>query len=165
MATTNFIHQINGLEVALLEFARQLTKKEENAQQLYNKTIERALNKQHKFRESTNLKSWLFTIMRNICASGYCKEAKTRRLRNLNESEQRDEAGRAPNSTNFASIMNDLQVFIDGLDEHIKIPYTLHYYGHKHQEIANELNLPLTTVQRRISLAQQELKTMRSKKI
>ena len=60
-----FESDVLALRPALAAFARRLTGQECEAEDLVQDTIVCALVAQHHFRAGTNLKSWLFTIMRN----------------------------------------------------------------------------------------------------
>lgn len=53
----------------LNRFARVLTRNEDDAHDLVQDCVERALVKQSLFQAGTSLKSWLFTLMRNIFIS------------------------------------------------------------------------------------------------
>jgi RNA polymerase sigma-70 factor (ECF subfamily) len=53
----------------LTRFARVLTRNEDDAYDLVQDCVERALRKQDLFQAGTSLKSWLFTLMRNIFIS------------------------------------------------------------------------------------------------
>lgn len=53
----------------LTRFARVLTRNEDDAHDLVQDCVERALRKQALFQAGTSLKSWLFTLMRNIFIS------------------------------------------------------------------------------------------------
>ncbi len=53
----------------LTRFARVLTRNEDDAHDLVQDCVERALRKQQLFQTGTSLKSWLFTLMRNIFIS------------------------------------------------------------------------------------------------
>jgi RNA polymerase sigma-70 factor (ECF subfamily) len=54
--------------------------------------------------------------------------------------------------------MQELQQMVDRLDDGIRVPFLMHYYGYKYQEIAEQLDLPLGTVKSRIFFARKELK-------
>lgn len=60
-----FARDVLALRPALCAFARRLARQEPDAEDLVQDTILRALAARHRFREGSNLKSWLFTIMRN----------------------------------------------------------------------------------------------------
>ena len=76
MSVLNFSGEINELQSVLHNFAFKLTKNNEDSKDLYQETAYRALINQDKFRVGTNMKAWLFTIMRNIFINDYRKKIK-----------------------------------------------------------------------------------------
>ena len=71
---------ILALRPALHAFARRLTKQESDAEDLVQDTILKALAARHRFEPGTNLRAWLFTIMRNTFNTGWrrsCREVVT----------------------------------------------------------------------------------------
>lgn len=64
-----FVHDLLALRPALQAFANRLTSQVCDAEDLVQETILRALRARHLFADSTNLKAWLFTIMRNAFVS------------------------------------------------------------------------------------------------
>jgi RNA polymerase sigma-70 factor (ECF subfamily) len=63
----------------LNRFARVLTRNEDDAYDLVQDCIERALRKRELFNDGSSLKSWLFTVMRNIFISQRRRVALDRR--------------------------------------------------------------------------------------
>jgi RNA polymerase sigma-70 factor (ECF subfamily) len=60
---------------SLRSFAISLTRNVDQAEDLVQETVLRAINKQDKFEPGTNLRAWLFTIMRNLFCSA-CRKTK-----------------------------------------------------------------------------------------
>jgi RNA polymerase sigma-70 factor (ECF subfamily) len=61
----DFVDAIEQTIPPLRRFAHSLTRNPADADDLLQDTLERALARGHQFEEGTNLKAWLFTIMRN----------------------------------------------------------------------------------------------------
>jgi RNA polymerase sigma-70 factor (ECF subfamily) len=61
----DFAHEVLVLHPALCAFARRLLRQPADVEDLVQDTIMKALSAQDRFQEGTNLKAWLFTIMRN----------------------------------------------------------------------------------------------------
>lgn len=64
----------------LLQFARTLSKRSEQAEDLVQETLVKALVGWNTFEPGTNMKAWLFTIMRNIVYSESRKSWRTAEL-------------------------------------------------------------------------------------
>ena len=64
-----FTSDLQTLLPDLNRFARVRTRNEDDAYDLVQDCVERALRKQELFQTGTSLKSWLFTLMRNIFIS------------------------------------------------------------------------------------------------
>jgi RNA polymerase sigma-70 factor, ECF subfamily len=72
-----FEQDVLTLRPALCAFARRLQRQESDAEDLVQDTLLRALSARERFQEGTNLKAWLFTIMRNSFNTGWrrsCRE-------------------------------------------------------------------------------------------
>lgn len=63
---SNLAAQIVELRPRLVRFAYSLTRDREAAQDLAQEAIARALTSQWRFQPGTNLKAWLFRILRNV---------------------------------------------------------------------------------------------------
>ncbi|MEW5422512.1 sigma-70 family RNA polymerase sigma factor [Amorphus sp. 3PC139-8] len=68
--TTPFAQDLIALVPALRAFARALCRNDHDPDDLTQDTILRALANREKFQPGTNMKSWLFTIMKNLFYSG-----------------------------------------------------------------------------------------------
>lgn len=160
MTKIDFNTSFNKLTPSLKSFAYNLTKDGEEAKDLYQETAIRAITNRDKFKAGTNLKAWLFTIMKNIFINNYRKKSKKNTIMDstdnmyfLNSSDVTISNGAGTNI-----MMEELTNMIEALDSTIKVPFKMHYVGYKYQEIADELGLPLGTVKSRIFFARKELK-------
>ena len=162
MSTLEFNAHFDRLSSLLQAFAYNLTKNAEDAKDLFQETAYRAMTNRDKFRPGTNLKAWLFTIMKNIFINNYRKKVKANTIMDSTDNLFYINSGSAVISNGGDSniMMKELTGMIDGLDESIRIPFMMHYQGFKYQEIADHFDLPLGTVKSRIFFARKELKEL-----
>ncbi len=83
-AAQAFTSEIQVLLPDLARFARVLTRNEDDAHDLVQDCVERALVKQSLYQEGTSLKSWLFTLMRNLFVSQKRRQALDQRYVAMN---------------------------------------------------------------------------------
>jgi RNA polymerase sigma-70 factor (ECF subfamily) len=160
MSTISFTQEISNLENVLSSFAFKLTRNREDSKDLYQEMAYRALVNQDKFRVGTNLKAWLFTMMRNIFINNYRKKIKRNTILDSTDNQFYLNSGGPAilNGANSAMMMSELEELVNKLDDSTRIPFMMHYYGYKYQEIADQLDLPLGTIKSRIFFARKELK-------
>ncbi len=151
---------IDDLSQSLRPFALKLTKDTEEANDLLQETLLKAFNNRDKFAEGTNLKAWLYTIMKNTFITNYQRLARrntfidnTENLHFLNSSNNVTENGAYATFTR-----QDIDQALSHLDEVYKSPFLLHFRGFKYHEIAEKLQIPIGTVKNRIHIARKELK-------
>src|SRR6476646_2999508 len=76
MASSEFSQMLVNNSEFLKPFAVTLTRDSDAAQDLYQETLYRALANKDKYNVGTNIKAWLYTIMRNIFINNYRRKAK-----------------------------------------------------------------------------------------
>src|SRR6195256_2262890 len=76
MSTLEFNQLLVNNAEFLKPFAITLTKDSESAKDLFQETLYRALANKDKYNVGTNIKAWLYTIMRNIFINNYRRKAK-----------------------------------------------------------------------------------------
>jgi RNA polymerase sigma-70 factor, ECF subfamily len=164
MKLINFQSEVKLATVILKPHAMRLTRDLHDAEDLIQETIVRALTNEDKFQEGTNIRAWLFTIMKNIFINDYRKKSKrntvidtTDNLYYLNTSSTISNAGER------AFVMNDIRNALMTISNELRIPFLMHYKGYKYHEIAEQLNLPLGTVKSRIFFARKELSSILGK--
>src|SRR5438128_5002434 len=78
MGAAEFESAIAGLRPTLTTFTHRFTSNREESHDLVQDTILKALIYRNKFRKDTNLKGWLFTIMKNTYINSYRKAQQAR---------------------------------------------------------------------------------------
>jgi len=162
MSQVEFHSRFYEISPLLQAFAYNLTKNNDDAKDLMQETAFRAMTNQDKFMAGTNLKAWLFTIMKNIFINNYRKKMKSNTIMDTTDNLYYINSGSAviSNAGESNIAMKELTGMLDSLDDTIRIPFLMHYQGYKYQEIADHLSLPLGTVKSRIFFARKELKDM-----
>src|ERR1017187_9133244 len=94
MNESEFVKSVTKYAYSLKPFALSLTRNIEDAHDLVQETLFRALSSEEKFTEGTNLKAWLYTVMKNIFSNNYRRTKKRNSIievkENLNEINSRD---------------------------------------------------------------------------
>jgi RNA polymerase sigma-70 factor (ECF subfamily) len=143
----------------LRPFAINLTRDTEEANDLFQETLYKALANHEKYNAGTNIKAWLFTIMRNIFINNYRRKAKQRTIFDNTPNEYLLNKQATITSAAESNIrMKEIQTAIQGLPEIFKTPFLLYFDGYKYNEIADLLHEPLGTIKSRIHFARKLLK-------
>jgi RNA polymerase sigma-70 factor (ECF subfamily) len=160
MATTEFNDMLVDNADFLKPFAVNLTKDSEAANDLYQETLYKALANHEKYNAGTNIKAWLFTIMRNIFINDYRRKAKQKTVFDNSGSDYLINTKQATvsNSAESSLRMKEINEAIHQLPDIFKVPFRLYFDGYKYQEIADLLVEPLGTVKSRIHFARKLLK-------
>lgn len=153
----NFETEIISMESSLQRYAYTLTLDSDDAKDLVQETYYKALNNQDKFDSQTNLKAWLYTIMKNTFINDYRRRVKKQAI--FNKDVQEYVINSRPAEANPESDFNfkELTVMVNSLEPEFRIPFQMHDSGYKYQEIADELGLYLGTVKSRIHFSRQKL--------
>ncbi len=160
MSTNKFAEEVMAFKNDLTPFAISLTHNVDDAQDLYQETLYKALSNEDKFNKNTNLKAWLFTIMKNIFINNYRKLVKKREVYG-NVADKLAVSKNSNVNKGYANLrLSEINRAIDDLSEIYRVPFQMYYAGFKYQEIADELNEPLGTIKSRIHLARKQLKSV-----
>lgn len=163
MSTFEFQQHLIGLRQHLYWFALSLTHDRDTALDLMQESMLRALTHREQFRENTNLKAWLLTIVRNTFINGHRRDKRTADILAKVERE-RTLSSRVdtPASTESSMRMSEIQKAMASLEDMFREPFQMHHEGFKYQEIAEELRIPVGTVKSRIHQARHRLMGMLS---
>jgi RNA polymerase sigma-70 factor, ECF subfamily len=161
MTAIQFNNRVIGIQPKLLRYALTLTFNEDDARDLLQDSILRALKFKEKFAENTNFNAWMHVIMRNTFINDYRRKSRT--------SQKDTSMDEVPYLANFHYSREtpemhlsekNIRQTIELLDNDLKTPFNMYVYGFKYKEIAEKLNIPIGTVKSRISFARKQLQQM-----
>ncbi|MEY4053069.1 MAG: RNA polymerase sigma factor [Chitinophagia bacterium] len=160
MSTAEFSLLLTENADFLKPFAINLTKDHETAKDLFQETLYRALSNKDKYNVGTNIKAWLYTIMRNIFINDYRKRAKQSVVLDNSPNDFLIDQTRTKVLNDGVTNLNlrEVKQLIYELPELFRTPFNLYFEGYKYNEIADELNEPLGTIKSRIHFARKILK-------
>lgn len=159
MTAIEFNSRIMNEKSSLKNFALSLTRNTDDALDLLQDTYVKAITYREKFEDSTNIKAWLFTIMKNTFINAYRRNVKTKLLISKGDDIAMERAFKQNSYDHSESRLNAKEIIrhIENLGDEYKVPFTRYYNGYKYEEIANEMKLPLGTVKSRIFIARKIL--------
>jgi RNA polymerase sigma-70 factor, ECF subfamily len=145
---TAFQTELQTLLPDLARFARVLTRNEDDAHDLVQDCVERALRKQSLFQQGTSLKSWLFTLMRNVFISQKRREALDRRyVAMAQDASPRVQIPSQVNSVFLKQTMNALRRLSPSERQAIVV---LGLHEASQHDVAKATNEPVGTVKSRL---------------
>lgn len=149
MTTIEFKTHILSLDQQLKNYAFRLTSNQDDALDLCQDTLLKAITYRAKFTHS-NLKAWIFTIMKNIFINAYRRKVKQREWL-LNETNSNRGILNVSNDNPISTQnYNDIVQEFNKLESFIREPFKMYLDGYKYREIADDLNLPIGTIKSRI---------------
>ncbi|TAH37939.1 MAG: sigma-70 family RNA polymerase sigma factor [Bacteroidetes bacterium] len=154
-----FTELVTGHTPPLKAFAMKLTRNPEAAEDLTQDTMLKALVNAEKFQSGTNIKAWLYTIMRNIFINNYRRAMKSGIFNDPTDDQYFINSSSITHRNDGESnlVMKDIEKAVQGLNDKLKVPFMMSYRGYKYDEIAQELQIPLGTVKVRIHNARKAL--------
>jgi len=167
MKTQTFESEIIESRQMLYSKALSLFRDSEKAQDIVQDTMLKALTYKDKFTEGTNLRGWLYTILKNTFINDYNRNAKhPTYLRDTFSDAFVGAEQRVERNQGVANIkMEEIQKALAAVDEKFSKPFMMHFEGYKYEEIAEEMQLPLGTIKTRIHKArlmlQEQLRELR----
>ena len=160
MSTTEFNEMLLSNASFLKPFAINLTRDNEAANDLYQETLYKALANREKYNVGTNIKAWLFTIMRNIFINDYRRKAKQKTIfdNTPNDYLLNQNQTTVANAAESEMRIKEIKKAILDLPEIFRTPFLLYFDGYRYNEIADVLHEPLGTIKSRIHFARKLLK-------
>lgn len=161
MTSVEFGTKVQEHSRVLKNYALQLTQNMEDANDLVQETLLKALTYRSKFSEGTNLKGWLYTIMRNSFINNYRRITKRNTFIDTTDNTYMLDSNtdqKTENEGELKFLRDDLAAAIETLPEDLKITFNKNALGFKYHEIAEELDIPIGTVKTRIFVARRKLR-------
>lgn len=142
----------------LKPFAISLTKDLDSARDLLQETMYRALANKEKYSVGTNIKAWLYTILRNTFINDYRRKVKRNQVLQQAPANGLPDAGISMFTADGGMELKETWRMVRELPDIFRNPFILYFEGYKYHEIAEMLNEPLGTIKSRIHFARKLLK-------
>ena len=154
----SFHREIESLMPRLSSFARFLTKNASDADDLVQDSVERALLKSSQFTPGTNLRAWMFTIMRNT----HINEIRRRARRGVTTDayDCEDLFPVAADQEDRIELRDVARAYDRLSDDHRKVIELAGIQGRSYREMSELLDVPVGTVRSRLSRARAQLTDM-----
>ncbi len=160
MNTIEFNSMVTRQASSLKMYALHFTHDADDANDLVQDTMLKAITYYNKFKEGTNLKGWLYTIMKNTFINNYRRFVKISsfviKSDDISSANLMFSATKNDGEPKF--VMEDIKKALGKLPDEYYNPFTMHFEGHKYHEIAMQLEIPIGTVKTRIHIARKLLK-------
>jgi RNA polymerase sigma factor (sigma-70 family) len=158
MSTLEFNEALIGLEHNLQSFALSFTRNREDARDLTQETMLKAISYRTYYAPQTNFKAWVFTIMRNIFINQYRRKVKSGMIFDHSQDLYLlNQPGDSLNSPIQEMAIKEISAHINRLEEEYSVPFKMHFNGFKYKEISDKLGIPIGTVKSRIFIARKKL--------
>lgn len=158
MTTVEFNDLVYSASKSLKYPAFKLTQNQEDANDLIQDTLLKALKNKSQFQEGSNIKAWLYIIMKNTFISKYHKNKRTSfvdPIDNYYELITQNTIAFNEGVTNINT--KEIDKAIEKLDKNFRVPFMMHFSGFKYEEIAEHIGIPMGTVKNRIHVARKLL--------
>src|SRR3954469_22595894 len=132
MTAVELTHEITSLRSTLKTFTKRFTNDREESSDLVQDTILKALIYKDKFTQDTNLKGWLFTIMRNTFINNYRKNQRARTSHDNTKDlyflnvEDTHRFNKPAENFEYSDMMNH----VNSLRDELLIPFKMHTSGY-----------------------------------
>lgn len=148
LKTTNIEKELLALYAKLWQYAYSITRDHDRADDLVQETALKILINRDKFKYGTNFWGWAQKIMLNSYINSMNREKRVLAVGELNNLSGYNTAFARNSQTNE---YNDIYNAVNSLPEERRETMNMLIHGHKYNEIAFVLKVPLGTVKSRIS--------------
>ena len=139
----------------LRQHTRRLTTSSDDADDLMQETLLKALCKYSYYSTDTNFNGWLYTIMHNTFVNKSRKESHCSAIE-IEHCEHINNRIYIDCGHSYCELLS----LVESLPDAYRAPLKMHVAGYKYHEIAQKLGISIGTVKSRIHTARQRLKAM-----
>lgn len=151
-----FQHMLLQALPAMRRYCLSLTGHVQNAEDLLQATVERALSRWHQYQPGTHFDRWLFRLCRNLWIDTMRQEKPTDNFDDVQESLLCANSGEA--QTDARLTLEIVQQHMQNLSEVLRTTlYLIAVEGRSYQETADIMEVPIGTIMSRLSRARQQL--------
>ncbi|WP_316850535.1 RNA polymerase sigma factor [Pedobacter agri] len=160
MDQIEFTTNISRHSQALLAHALKFTNNEDDAKDLVQETLIKGMRFCQNFDEGTNLRGWLYVIMKNTFINDFRKNVRKKDLITTDEELSSAQLSKSAtvNTSNTTFAMEDINKAMSSIKPDYSIPFQLYFEGYKYEEISQQLDIPIGTVKTHIHQARLGLK-------
>jgi RNA polymerase sigma-70 factor (ECF subfamily) len=138
--------------------ALKFTRNNDDANDLIQDTLLKALKNKASFQSGTNIKAWLYIIMKNTFISKYHKDKRSSAVDPIDNSYELVTPSTIDHNLGYSNLnIEEINSAISNLSETFREPFMMHFSGFKYEEIAEKLEIPMGTVKNRIHVARKTL--------
>ena len=159
MTSDNLMKRVLAYDDRLRQFATYLTRNQYDAEDLLQDTYLKVMQNAEHYSDDTNLKAWVFTIMRNTFINGYRRKQKSKVVSSEGDDNVQftSTATVSADAADLPLYVSEITTAISSMKENQRDALELYIDGFKYQEIADQLNISIGTVKSRIFFARQKL--------
>jgi RNA polymerase sigma-70 factor (ECF subfamily) len=151
------LHRIEAEIPRLRRYARYLRREPDDADDLVQECLARAIAKIHTWQPGSNLRAWLFVILRNCHINEIRREQRT--SYSLDDTPTDEPSLTTPGNQEATVALAEIKrAYLSLSDEHREILLLIAIEGLQYEEAAAILEVPLGTVRSRLSRARQALR-------
>jgi len=159
MSTIEFGNLLDINAKYLKGFAMKFTRDSQDADDLLQDTFVKAFRYQGNFQEGTNIKGWLYTIMRNIFINNYKRKQFQNTITDTTDNNYYINSSVNYSFDSITSQISEKDIWkrVNELKDDYKVPFSMFVNGYHYDEIAEHLEVPIGTVKSRIFHARKKL--------
>ncbi|MDR1112358.1 MAG: RNA polymerase sigma factor [Bacteroidales bacterium] len=155
----NIINRVLQFDHSLRQFAQSLTPNLEDVNDLLQDTYVKVMVNSSYYKEDTNLKAWVCTIMKNTFINNYRRRQKERGsvIQTEDLYHLKDYVSDPSNTADMRSCVAEINKAIMKQQEEQRQPLEMYIDGYKYQEIADAMNISIGTVKSRIFFTRKKI--------